>query len=117
MKMAYSFITLRYIHDVVTGEFANVGVVVYAADQRYLEARFTSSYERLNAFFVNVDHATYRNLIRYLSSRFAELASEVREGLNLLPIQGLDELVRRVLPADDSSLQWSPPGGGFSEKA
>lgn len=114
MKTAYTFVTLRYLHDVVTGEFANVGVVLYAPERRYLEARFTTSYERLNALFVKVDHANYRNLIRYLSNRFVELATEVRDGLNLVPVQGIEELVRRVLPKDDSSLQWSAPGGGFS---
>ena len=105
MKTAYSFVTLRYVHDVVTGEFANVGVVLYAPGERYLEARFTSSYERLNALFVKIDHANYRNLIRYLSNRFGELAAELREALTLIPVQGIDELARRVLPPDDSSLQ------------
>jgi hypothetical protein len=114
MKTAYTFVTLRYVHDVVTGEFANVGVVLYAPAERYLEARFTSSYERLNALFVKIDQANYRNLIRYLANRFVELAAEVREGLNLAPVQGIDELVRRVLPPDDSSLQWSATSGGFS---
>lgn len=114
MKAAYTFVTLRYVHDVVTGEFANVGVVLYAPGQRYLEARFSTSYERLNALFVKIDHANYRNLIRYLSNRFVELATEVRDGLNLVPAQGIEELVRRVLPKDDSSLQWSAPGGGFT---
>ena len=33
MKTNYSTIILRYIHDVVTGEFANIGVVLYAPDQ------------------------------------------------------------------------------------
>lgn len=114
MKTAYTFVTLRYVHDVVTGEFANVGIVLYAPDERYLEARFTTSYERLNALFVKIDHANYRSLIRYLSNRFVELATDVREGLNLVPVQGIDELVRRVLPPDDSSLQWSAVSGGFS---
>ncbi|HWQ90491.1 MAG TPA: DUF3037 domain-containing protein, partial [Clostridia bacterium] len=115
MKTAYSYVTLRYVHDVVTGEFVNVGVVLYAPAERYLEARFTASYERLNAVFVKIDHTHYRNLIRYLSNRFVELAAEVRESLNLGPVQGIEELVRRVLPQDDSSLQWSAMGGGFSE--
>lgn len=114
MKTAYTFVTLRYVHDVVTGEFANVGIVLYSPEERYLEARFTASYERLNALFVKIDHGNYRNLIRYLSNRFVELAAEVREGLNLVPVQGIEELVRRVLPHDDSSLQWSAAGGGFS---
>ena len=115
MKTAYTFVTLRYVHDVVTGEFANVGVVLYAPQQRHLEARFTTSYERLNALFLKIDHRNFRNLIRHLSHRFEELASEIRDGLNLVPLQGIEELVRRVLPKDDSSLQWSAPGGGFSD--
>jgi hypothetical protein len=114
MKTAYTFVTLRYVHDVVTGEFANVGVVLYAPAERYLEARFTSSYERLNALFVKIDQANYRNLIRYLGNRFVELATEVRDGLDLVPVQGIDQIVRRVLPPDDSSLQWSATSGGFS---
>ncbi len=38
MKTPYSFVTLHYVHDVVTGEFANVGVVLYAPEQRLLLA-------------------------------------------------------------------------------
>ena len=45
MIIAYSFVTLRYVHDVVTGEFANVGVVLYAPDARLLEARFAIALE------------------------------------------------------------------------
>lgn len=115
MKVPYTFVSLRYMHDVVTGEFANVGVVLYAPDARHLEARFTASYERLNALFLKIDHAHFRNVIRYLANRFEELQAEIGQGLELTPVQGIEELVRRVLPPDDSSLQWSPMSGGFSE--
>ena len=115
MKTSYSTITLRYLHDVVTGEFANIGVVVYSPEQRYLEARFTTSYERLNAIFLKIDHLHYRALMRYLANRFDELAADIRDGLHLSPVTGLKEIVRQVLPPDDSSLQWSEPGGGFTE--
>jgi hypothetical protein len=114
MKTTYSYVTLRYVHDVVTGEFANVGVVLYAPEQRLLEARFSTSYERLNAIFLEIDHAHFRNLMRYFTNRFAELSEELRDSLKVLPVTALDEMVRRVLPADDSSLQWSQAGGGFS---
>lgn len=114
MKTAYSYVTLRYVHDVVTGEFANVGVVVYAPDQRLLKARFTTSYERLNAIFLKIDHAHFRGMIRYLGNRFDEMAEEIRDALQLTPVLGITDLARRVLPPDDSSLQWSDAGGGFS---
>lgn len=115
MKTTYSTITLRYVHDVVTGEFANIGVVLYSADQRFLEARFTSSYERLNAIFLRIDHLHYRALIRYMSNRFDEIAADIRDGLEVSPVTALKEIVRKVLPPDDSSLQWSEQGGGFTE--
>ena len=68
MKPTYSNITLRYVHDVVTGEFANIGVVLYSPEQRFLEARFAVSYERLNAIFLKIDHLHYRALMRYMAT-------------------------------------------------
>jgi len=117
MKTTYSTITLRYLHDVVTGEFANIGVVLYSPEQRYLEARFTTSYERLNAIFLKIDHLHYRALMRYMANRFEEIAAEIRDGLQVPPVTALKEIVRQVLPPDDSSLQWSEQGGGFTQDA
>jgi hypothetical protein len=117
MKTTYNTITLRYLHDVVTGEFANIGVVLYSPEQRFLEARFTTSYERLNAVFLKIDHLHFRALMRYLSNRFDEIAADIRDGLHVPPVTALKEIVRQVLPPDDSSLQWSEPGGGFTEDA
>lgn len=115
MKTPYSTVTLRYVHDVVTGEFANIGVVVYAPAERALLAQFTTSYERLNAIFLKIDHAHFRSLVKYLDSRFDEMAEELRGSLELLPVSGIQDLVRQVLPPDDSSLQWSAVGGGLSD--
>jgi hypothetical protein len=115
MKTTYSTITLRYMHDVVTGEFANIGVVLFAPEQRFLEARFATSYERLNAIFLKIDHLHYRALMRYMANRFEEIAADIRDGLHIQPVAALKEIVRQVLPPDDSSLQWSPQGGGFTE--
>jgi hypothetical protein len=115
MKSNYSTIILRYLHDVVTGEFANIGVVLYAPDQRFLEARFTASYERLNAIFLKIDHLHFRALMRYLTNRFEELGAEILDDLHVPPVNTLSEIVKKVLPPDDSSLQWSQQGGGVTE--
>lgn len=112
MKTTYTSITLRYVHDVVTGEFGNIGVVLYAPQRRFLDSRFTTSYERLNAMFLKIDHLHFRSLMRHMSNRFDEVSAEIRDGL-VLP-GNLLEVVRQVLPPDDSSLQWSQPSGGFT---
>ena len=115
MKTNYSTIILRYVHDVVTGEFANIGVVLYAPDQRFLEARFATSYERLNAIFLKIDHLHFRALMRYMANRFEQLGGEIRDGLHIAPVNALSEIVKQVLPPDDSSLQWSQQGGGITD--
>ena len=115
MKTNYSSIVLRYVHDVVTGEFANIGVVLYAPEQRFLEARFATSYERLNAIFLKIDHLHFRALMRYMANRFEQLGGEIRDGLTVQPVNALSEIVKQVLPPDDSSLQWSQQGGGITD--
>jgi DUF3037 family protein len=110
MKTAFSYVTLRYVHDVVTGEFVNVGVVVYAPDQHFLQARFVKRCDRLKAMFVEIDEPHLRALIEHLSIAFEELSRG-----SPLQAKTIGELVRRVLPADDSSLQWSKASGGFTE--
>ena len=115
MKTNYSTIVLRYVHDVVTGEFANIGVVLYAPEQRFLEARFATSYERLNAIFLKIDHLHFRALISYMANHFEQLAGEIRDGLTVPPVIALSEIVKQVLPPDDSSLQWSQQGGGITD--
>lgn len=117
MKTPYSSLTLRYLHDVVTGEFANIGVVLYAPEQRFLGARFTTSYERLDAIFLKIDRQHMQALMSHLASRFWEIAAGLRGALDVLPATNLAEMARRVLPGDDSSLQWSEQAGGFTNDA
>ena len=47
MRITYTFSVLRYIHDPVTQEFANIGVALYAPEAKYLSAICTPHYGRL----------------------------------------------------------------------
>ena len=38
-KQAYSYTVLRYVHDVVSGESLNVGVVMHAPGAGFLKAQ------------------------------------------------------------------------------
>ncbi len=115
MKTAYSFSILRYIHDIVTGEFINIGVVLYAPQARYLSAICTSKYTRLKNMFLTVDGAHYRQMMRYIQAKLEEEGQRLNSELPLekLPKQ-VTEFVSRILPIDDSSFQFSPEGYGFT---
>ena len=115
MSTAYSFVVLRYIHDVMTGEFVNIGVALYAPDAKFIGGLCNTRYGRLTSLFGNgeIDGDYFRGLMRYIEARFDELGNNLR---NELPLNGMPsdimEIVKSILPPDDSSLQWSEAGGG-----
>ena len=109
MREPYSYLILRYVHDVVIGEFANVGVVLLASDSGFLRGRFVSTFRRLGAMFGEIDEGHLSDILQHLDRAFAEFH---------LPENGvkhdLRHVAQQILPADDSSLQWSPAGGGIT---
>lgn len=118
MKTAYTYTVLRYVHDTTTGEFVNVGVALYAPELRYASALCRTTYGRLSKTFPGIDGESFRGLMRHIQSRFEELGDRLQSELPLegLPKSALD-LAHGILARDDSSLQWSPAGGGLAEDA
>lgn len=47
----YQYQVIRYMHDQFTGEFVNVGVVLYALDLHYLQPKMIRRYRRISQFF------------------------------------------------------------------
>jgi Protein of unknown function (DUF3037) len=116
MKTAYTYTTLRYVHDTATGEFANVGVALYAPDAKFLSARFRTTYGRLSKMFPGLDGEVFKSLMRHLENRFEEIGAAIRDEL---PLNGHPksaiEIAVSVLPRDDSSLQWTEVGSGITD--
>jgi hypothetical protein len=48
----YQYQIIRYLHDRVTGDFINVGVIVYAPDYQYLNCKIIAKYGRITSFFL-----------------------------------------------------------------
>ena len=58
-KQAYSYTVLRYIHDVVSGERLNVGVVMHAPAGGFLKVRTRKTVDRLKQAFPDLDDAAF----------------------------------------------------------
>jgi hypothetical protein len=113
-KTAYSYSVLRYVHDISTAEFINVGVVVLARDRRYLGVQMRHTYSRLSAMFPDLDRDAFKSSMRVIERALKDLGQTYAKD-DLFPHEGdALALARSVLPADDSSLQWSPVGGGLT---
>lgn len=115
MKTAYTFSVLRYVHDPVTAEFVNIGVALYAPTPKYLNAICTSHYQRLSTMFEPIDGEHFRQITRFVQSRIEALGQRLSSELPLKkPPKNIEELLAQVLPPDDSAIQFSSAGGGFT---
>jgi hypothetical protein len=116
MKTAYTYTILRYVHDVTSGEFANVGVVVLAPEARYAGALCRETHGRISKMFPDMNRDGFKSLMRYIESRVDELGERLRGELSLETAPAdAGVLARSVVPHDDSSLQWGPVGGGLCD--
>ncbi len=117
MKASYTFTVLRYVHDITSGEFVNVGVALYAREANYLGAICTPRYGRVSRVFLDIDAEHFRSLMRFIQARFEEQAESLQRVT--LPFvtspKSVVEIAQNILPLDDSSLQWSEPGAGVTE--
>lgn len=111
----YTYSVLRYVHDVTSGEFMNVGVVLYAPKARFLGALCRPTYGRLSKVFPGMNAEHFKSLMRHIQGRFEERGERVANELELTPSSGVMEIAQSILPKDDSSLQWSPAGSGRAE--
>lgn len=114
MRTPYSFSVLRYVHDAVTQEFINIGVAVYSREAGFLRAICTTHYARITRTFTKVDGNRFRQLTCYIQEQVSAIGESLPAELPFEPGRAIEQLLARVLPPDDSSVQFSPAGTGLS---
>lgn len=105
-QTAFQYSILHYRHDLVTGEFLNVGLAMYCPDPAFLNVRILTKYRRVSRTFPGVDGDFFRKYMDHLQLLFDVKAREINSGQ--MPLikypQALEELLNTVLPHDDSSV-------------
>ena len=111
----YSYTILRYVHDVTTGEFVNVGVVLHVPSDRALYVKTRHTMGRIKDVFPDLDREAFVSGMKSVERGITAIAKEI-EASDLLRANGdAGTLARRALPTDYSSLQWSPVGAGLTD--
>jgi len=115
MKDAYSYVVLRYVHDILSGEFVNVGVVVFSKGL-FAKAQCLKTYGRITKVFPGAHGKSILHRVRSIESRINGIGDTMAHELELqVSPKSIEEIVHAVLPQDDSSLQWSSSGSGVAE--
>ena len=113
-KQVYSYTVLRYIHDVVSGESLNVGVVMHAPAASFLKVRTRKTIGRLKQAFPDLDRAAFAEAMQAIDRGFSAIAKQASK-VSLTNAQtDARTHALKVLPDDESALQWSPTGVGLT---
>lgn len=110
----YSYVLLRYIHDLSVGEFVNVGVVAYEPAERVVAFRFKHSVSRVTSFFPGVKAKSFKQQISMLEKAFSEV-EKGRLALVLNDTEDARKIATSVLVDDDSALRWSELKTGITK--
>lgn len=105
----YQYQLLRYEHDAVTGEFANLGMIYFDPASQTLLWRFEDKkYARLSHFFGdNVQGSLVLSVLRQLNNKLRKISEEGLQGYGQL-----DALTRSILTPDDNGWYFSQVWSG-----
>lgn len=110
--ISYTNVVLRYVHDIATGEFVNVGVALHAPGVGYANAICQPKSSRAKKIFPGLSSDHFRSQMNHIQARFEELGQRLGSQLALDTPATVLDMAKRILPQDDSSLQWSTVGTG-----
>lgn len=98
----FQYQILRYSHDAVTGEFVNVGIIIYQPDIKYLKSKVISRFSRISGFFEEINGVQLLKTIKNFSIEINQISYQLNELFT--NYRDLTEITNSVLPKDDSAL-------------
>src|SRR5882724_11605551 len=93
MKTTFTYTILRYVHDIATGEFVDMGLSLYAPEAKDVSAICSQRYGRLRKGFLDVNGEHLRSVMRYIQARFEEYSTKLN---GELPLDGRPKSVMEI---------------------
>lgn len=115
-SLTYTYVLLRYRHDPLAGEVANVGVVVHCASAGFLGVRVRRTIGRLSKMFPDIEKSDLMSGLQAIERGIARSRDRDLSGL-LAASRDAGQFAQAVLPDDDSSLIWGAMGSGVTRDA
>lgn len=103
----FEYQLLRYRPDAVSGEFANVGVIVFDADAKRVLGRFLDKVTRISQFFPGVNGRYLAKVLKHISMDVDRMTSQFHMELDVFPYAGIENVTQAILAKDDSSLYFT----------
>lgn len=117
VKHPFEAVVVRYVHDVLTGEFLNVGVVLVSNHFHYAAAEFIPQWSRISATFPNAELPNLRRIASVIQGACASLRPEANGQMELSfgdDSKDLRSFLSKVIPFEDASIEFSSPLRGIT---
>ena len=112
-SIKYEYQILRYRHDVVSGEFVNIGIIFFDADKHYLRARVTENYDRIAHFFGSVSSPILLRATKQIEHALNEIGQQITNNSQTRSFKSITDITSSVLPSNDNSLFFSTVFNGW----
>jgi hypothetical protein len=114
LKLPFEAVAVRYVHDVRSGEFLNIGVVLLSPAHGFAGARFLSQWGRITGAFAGADPVLLRRIARAFEERCNEWTTDEHGQLTLERVVALKSLIGSVMQPDAGAVQFSQILGGIT---
>ncbi|MGE7777252.1 DUF3037 domain-containing protein [Chitinophaga sp. NPDC101104] len=111
--ITYQYQVLRFMPDRVNGEFINLGIIVFEPIEKQLSSKFIIKGSRASSLFPNINSRFLSKTLKTLQVEASNISKSLRTELVFSEIIQLDEITRKILPKDDSSLFFTETKKGF----
>ena len=103
----YEYQILRYIPDQVSGEFLNVGILMFGQKENTFCYEFIESRQRISAVFHGIESAHIMRKLKILREKLEDFEKHQDGKLPLQNVSGVIYYSTQILKKDDSALQFS----------
>ncbi len=99
----FQYQVLRYVHDCVTGEFVNAGLVLLAPQGRELRAQVLHKAQRVSRFFHGINGRRLLATLRDIERQCREYGQQVAAPLQFEAVESLTAITQQIIRPNDAA--------------
>jgi hypothetical protein len=105
IKIQYQI--LRFLPDMVSGEFVNLGIVAFDPENRVLKSKFINRIGSISSYFTNINSRYLIKSVKVVQNQLDIVSAQLNTEFAFEISSLLEHITRQVLPKDDSALIFS----------
>lgn len=109
----YQYQVLRFMPDRVTGEFMNLGIVIFEPTSEFISGKFLQKITRASSAFPSINSRYLATTLKYFQKEFDYLNRQLFTELHFEKYKSLEEITKKILPKDDSSIFFTEVNKGL----